>query len=227
MDHKLFKRACTMRQVQARIIEPAVFVAIWKHLIDSDLLIANAQAYIESLPSRPEAATLEAELAEVMTRIDTTAEMIRYNRYPKDKGYAAIDDDNRRIAEIKAELKTAGVMDLPEKLLVENACRRIAEGKMPSRFDTQRPVLEKLLGLKVYWDGENATIEGRVPVPAASAAAAGQGWKCDRRVHGTPTSTLYIPFKIKERIPAAPPRGSREQALKGWETRRANRKRAA
>jgi hypothetical protein len=227
VDHKLFQRVCRMKQVQARIIEPAVFAAIWKHLINAELLIANARAYYDSLPSKPEAAALETELAEVMARIDRMGEMVYLGTYDKAKGNAKILDDQKRIAEIKADLKTAGVSDLPEKYVIENACQRIAEGRMPSRFDTQRPVLEKLLNLKVYWDGQDATIEGKVPVPAASAAAAGRGWKCDSRVNGTLTSTLYIPFKIKERLPTAPGRGSRVQSLKGWETRRAKKERRA
>jgi DNA invertase Pin-like site-specific DNA recombinase len=197
VNYKTYKRACTMGQIQARIIEPVVFLAIWRHLTEPELLLENARAYYESLPARPAAAALEAELADVMARIERTAAMVRLGTYNFDKGNAEILDDQKRMAEIQAELRTAGAIDLPAAHVIEGACRRIAQGKMPSTFDTQRPVLEKLLDLKVYYDGQSATITGKVPVPAG---AAGEGRKCKGRVNGDYTSTLFIPFKIQERV---------------------------
>jgi DNA invertase Pin-like site-specific DNA recombinase len=196
MNYKTYKRACTMGQIQARIIEPVVFLAVWKHLTEPGLLLANARAYYDSLPARPAAAALESELAEVMARIERTAAMVRLGTYNFDRGNAEILDDQKRIAEIQAELRTAGVIDLPAAHVIEGACRRIAEGKMPSTFDTQRPVLERLVDFNVYWDGEDATVTGKVPVPAAAIG----GRKCNSRVNGTYTSALFIPFKIKERV---------------------------
>lgn len=196
-DSKLYQRNCTMKQVAARLIEPVVFLTIWRHLTQPELLLANARAYYETLPSKPAAAVLEAELADVETRIVRTQKMVRLGTYPEDQGNAEIKDDQKRIAEIKAELKTAGVLELPEAQLVASACRRIAEGKMPSTYDRQRPVLEKLIGLRVEYDGEYVTITGKVPVPGA---AAGRGQKCSGSVHDVHTSTLFIPFKIKERV---------------------------
>jgi hypothetical protein len=54
-------------------------------------------------------------------------------------------------------------------------------------------VLDKLVDLDVVWDGEYVTVTGKVPV-------ANREQKCKRRVNGDYTSTLFIPFNLKERI---------------------------
>lgn len=193
-DQKFLKRLCFVKQVVARRIEPVVFAAIWRHLTDPELLLANARAYYDSLPSRPEAATLEAELADVIARVDRTARMVQKGTYDEDAGNREILADKKRIVEIKAELRSTGVMDLPQAHVVASSCREIAEDAMPEHFDTQRPVLEKLLGLKVYYDGEYATMTGAVPVLAA------RGRKSSGGINSPHTSALFIPFKIKERV---------------------------
>lgn len=215
---KDYKRGCTLSQVRADIVEPMTFAAVWNHITDAELLLANAKAYYDSLPTRPAAATLEAELADVTARMERTKRMVRLGTMDEDEGNAEILADQKRAAELRAELRTAGgVAELPAKQRVEAACRRIAEGKMPSEFATQRPVLEKLLDLKCWFDGDEVTITGRVPVPAE------RGLKCSGRVNGGHTSTLFIPFKIKATIPAAPKyKTTRAAALKIWEKRREN-----
>jgi len=206
-NKKHLTKLCHLKQIACCVIEPVVFLAIWRHLTQPDLLLANARAYYDSLPSRPETATLEKELTEVTARIKRTANMVRLGTYvnsdglfDEDEGNAEIRNDQKRIAEIKAELRTAGVVDLPAKHVIESACRRIAEvteDEMPLTFAERRPVLDKLLNLKIHYDGEYVEITGSVPVPGALAQ---KGRKCGERINGDYTSALYIPFKIKERV---------------------------
>jgi DNA invertase Pin-like site-specific DNA recombinase len=197
-DAKLHKKMCNMKQIACHIIERVVFAVVWKHLTTPELLLNNAKAYYDSLPSKASTANLEKELAEVTSRIDRLQEMVELGTMNKDKGNTKILEAMKRTAEIEADLRAAGsVLNLPTHRLVERACRLIAEGPMPSQFDTQRPVLEKLLDFNVFYDGEYVEITGQVPVPDA---AAHRGQKCKGRIHGHYTSTLYIPFKIKERV---------------------------
>jgi len=193
-DQRQLRRACDMRSVRAENIDPIVFGAILGVLTQAEILIANARQYYESLPSAKQTARLEKERAELNAGIERIQSMIHRGRMDEEKGGALIDADMKRVREIEADLRAAGAMlTMPTAHQIEAACRLIASGPMPSTFDTQRPVLDKLVDLNVVWDGEYVTVTGKVPV-------ANREQKCKRRVNGDYTSTLFIPFNLKERI---------------------------
>lgn len=201
-DSKLNQQICRANtQIRCTAIEAVVWTAIWKHLTQADLLLANAKAYYDSLPSKSGTAKLEKELAAVIARMERTRRMVRAGTEDENTGNALILEDKRRIAEIESELRAAGsVMALPSRNAIEAGCRRIAQGPEPTTFEERRPILEKLVDLKMTWDRGAVEIEGKVPVPEAVASSGTKMSKCDRRVRAYNTSVLYIPFKIKERV---------------------------
>jgi len=182
-DYKLKRQVCRAnRQIRCYKIEAVVWTAIWRHLTQPELLLANARAYYDSLPSKSGTAKLEQELATVTSRMERTKRMVRAGTENEDTGNALILEDKRRIAEIEAELRVAGtVMALPPAHVIEAGCREIAEGPEPQSFATRRPVLEKLVDLKLtYGDGE-VEIEGKVPVPEAVQVSGKGAQKCYSR----------------------------------------------
>jgi len=191
-------RACSLKpaQVVAAIIEPVVWTAIWKYLTDPALLLANARAFYEERPSDGSLSKLEAELTEVKGCVTRLQDMIEHNRMDPETGGVKIDGHMKRQREIEAELRAAGsVINLPTLKQAQSACRKIAEGPEPSRFETQRIVLDQLVDLDVRYDGEFANISGKIPVHIPRQ-------KCNSRVNDGCTSVLFIPFKIKERVAA-------------------------
>jgi hypothetical protein len=112
--------------------------------------------------------------------MERTQRMVRFGTQDEDEGNAMILEDKQRIAEIEADLRAAGsVMSLPALYIVQAACDRIANGPEPKTFEEQRPVLEKLVDLKItYGDGE-VVIAGKVPVPEAAEAPGRNGRKCN------------------------------------------------
>lgn len=193
-DYRNLKRACDLRQIRATVIEDVVFTAVWKHITDPALLLRNARAYYESLPTRSATAKLEKQLNVLNTQIERLQEMVHIGSINKDKGNAKILEDMVRAREIEAELRTSqSMISLPALKQIEAGCRAIGTGPMPSTFTERRPVLEALVDFAVHYDGESATITGKVPVPESKQ-------KCKRGIHHAFTSALYIPFKIKERV---------------------------
>lgn len=193
-DYRRLKRACDLRQVEALLIERVVFTAVWKHVTDPALLLRNARAYYESLPTRSATAKLEKQRDALRTAIEKVQRMVEKSTMDEDKGNARILENMEQLKVIEAELRTSNSMiSLPTLKQIEAGCRAIGSGPMPSKFDTQRPVLDKLVDFAVHYDGEFATITGKVPVAEA-------GQKCNRGISNGYTSALYIPFKIKERV---------------------------
>jgi DNA invertase Pin-like site-specific DNA recombinase len=183
-DYKHLKRACNLKQIACHLVDPVAFALIWKNLTTLELLLENAKAHYDSLPSKGATAKLEKERTAVQGRIERMQDMVYQGTIDPDKGNAKILGDMKRLREIEADLRMAGsVVNLPPARLVESACRKIAEGRMPSTFDTQRPVLEKLVDLRVAYDGEYIEITGKVPVPKVSA---NRGQRCDRRLNAYP-----------------------------------------
>lgn len=198
-DYRAMKRKCILRQIICAKIDAAVFHTIWQHLTQPELLLANARAYYDSLPTKGATAKLEKELAEVRGRIERIQEMVILGTMAKDKGNAKILDDMKRVREIEADLRSAGsVLDMPPLRKVEDACRQIAEGPdEPDDFETQRPVLEKLVDLRIYYADNEFELTAKVPV---AMAVAKRGGKCSGRIDANYTSTLYIPLNLKGRV---------------------------
>jgi hypothetical protein len=185
--YKPYKRLCHSPQVPQAKVEAVGFKAIWKHITHPELLLANAKAFYNSLPKANGIARLEKELSEVTRQMEKTQMMVRSSAIDEQKGIALIKTDQQRIAEIKAELRSAGsVVTLPPLQAVEAAMRHIAEGPEPETYEERRPILEKLVDLKLhYYDGE-LEIEGKVPV-AESAEGSGSNRKnCNSSLDADP-----------------------------------------
>jgi hypothetical protein len=218
-DYKSGTQICRANsKIRTTKIEALIWPLIWAFLTQPEILLGNAKAYYDALPTPAGTAKLEAEAAALAGNIRRTGKMVKLGTCDEDEGNAEILAWQQRVREIEAELKAAGrVISLPDASLVAAGCRKIAEGPSPSSFDTRRPILERLVDLKFTFDNGFVEIEGKVPVAEAH--------KCDRRVHAAITSVLYIPFYLKERVEEASPEQLRTASLKGWETRR--KKRAA
>lgn len=207
-DYKLRQQRCLSLQVACHKLDALVWGDIWRHLTDADVLLANARAYYDALPSSGAARKLEAELAAVTARMERTRRMVRTGTEDEDTGTRLILEDKRRIAEIEAELHMAGsVMTLPPAYVIESACRRIATGPEPGTFAERRPILEKLVDFKVTFGADESgkrvvEIEGKIPVPEAvkKPGFSRKGAKCNDGESGYYTSTLAIPFRIKRTV---------------------------
>jgi hypothetical protein len=164
--YKPFQRICHAPLVQAAKLDSIAWRAIWRHITQPALLLANARAYYDSLPGSQRAAQLARELAELTGQIERTQRMVRSGAMDEDEGTALILADRQRRAEIQSELRAAGcVLTLPAEHVVAAGMRGISDGAEPDTFDERRPVLEKLVDLKFhYYDGD-LEIEGKVPIP--------------------------------------------------------------
>jgi hypothetical protein len=208
-DQKHQKRACDPRNVRCEVIEPLVFAIIWKHITDPALLLRNARAFYDTLPSKSATAKLERELASVQGRIERLQNMVELGTMDAAKGNAKILEAMKRVREIEAELRAAGsVISLPSLRLAEAACSSIAQGPMPTRFETQRPVLEKLVDLKIAYDGATVDITGKVPVEASAE----RGQKCNggvradsqrEGVHLVGNRRFWVNYRLKHLQPRA------------------------
>ena len=183
IEYKPHKRRCDAPRVQQAKLETVGWSAIWRHITQPELLLANAQAYYDSLPKHG-TAKLEQELADVTRRMERTQRMVRMGAMDEDKGITDILADKQRIAEIQGELRAAGsVLTLPPLYAVEAAMRRIAEGPEPQTFAERRPVLEKIVDLKLrYFDGA-LDIEGKVPVPEPVQGLGSNRRNCNSSLH--------------------------------------------
>jgi hypothetical protein len=183
-DSRLRKAQCDCPQIRCRTIEGVAFHAIWRHLTQAGLLLANAKSYYDSLPSQKAAAKLEENLAVIKSRMERTKRMVRIGTEDEDTGNAQILEDKREIARIEAELRAAGsVMGLPALNIIEAGCRQIAEGPEPETYEERRPILEKLADLKITYNHDRIVeITGKVPVPVPEAAAGSPKRNCNSRV---------------------------------------------
>ena len=206
-DNKLnTSRKCRAPEIACHKLDPIVWGTIWRHLTQPAILLANAQAYYDSLPAPTGMARMERELADHEAKMALLSEMVYEGRYNKVKGYAKIDEHRAAIAELRIQLRAMGsVMTLPPLAQMEAACREIADGPEPGSdtddpmvmFNERRPILEKLVNLDIRFGDAEVVIEGKVPVAAQVAGSSRQN--CKGRVHGHYSSVVYIPFKIKER----------------------------
>jgi hypothetical protein len=166
------RKICDAPEVRVQKVEEAGWKAIWMHITQPALLLANAGAYYDSLPKASGMARLEKELAAV-TQMEKTQRMVRSSVMNEHKGIALIKADQRRIAEIKAELRAAGSVVTVPTHAVEAGRRRIAAGPEPETYGERRPVLEKLVDLRISYYHGQLEIEGKVAVPDAAEA---QNW---------------------------------------------------
>jgi DNA invertase Pin-like site-specific DNA recombinase len=195
VDRKRHALCHANKQVLCELLERVAWKAIWRHLTNAELLLRNAQAYYDALPGLAEKQKLEKQLAAVETRMRKMGDMIYAGRYDETEGYAKIDADKVEAEKIRASLKAAGsVMTLPPAAVVQAALNEVAcVEDEPQEFDERRPILEKLVDLKMVYDQGFVEITGSVPVPT-------RAYKCDRGIDRGRNCVQYIPFKIKERV---------------------------
>jgi DNA invertase Pin-like site-specific DNA recombinase len=101
-------------QILCEKLERVVWGAIWRHLTDANLLLANAQAYYETLPGKSETAKLEQEMAGLRAKVARLQDMIEAGAGDHKKAIASQLECQRRMDELQVGLKAAGsVMTLP------------------------------------------------------------------------------------------------------------------
>jgi DNA invertase Pin-like site-specific DNA recombinase len=202
-DYRAKVQVCkAASRIKCGTLEDWVFKTIWAHITSADLLLANAKAYYDGLPSSSSTAKLEKELAAIRSRIQKTRNLVKAGAEDEATGTAEILVALQEVKAIEAELRAAGsVVTLPPAHLVQAGCNLIlGDGGEPETFEERRPVLEALLDLKVFYGDGEVEITGRVPIPERLAALGGKESKCNGGFSDAYTSSLYIPFKIKGRV---------------------------
>jgi hypothetical protein len=187
-NYKLKVQRCREnKQMSTKKADGLVWTVLWKHLTNAELLLQNARAYYDSLPSKSGTAKKERELTIVTSRMERTRRMVRLGTEDEDTGNALILADKQRIEEIQAELRAASsVMSLPPAHMVQAACDRIAaSGAKLETFSERRPVLEALVDLGITFAKGELEITGKLPVPEVAAASMGR--KCYDRLAGLPS----------------------------------------
>jgi len=201
VNRRIYERRCMAKRVRVEKLEAVVWREIWKLLTAPELLIENARAYYDSLPTKKTTAKLEKELSTILARMERTKRMVRSGAEDEETGTKLILEDKQAAAAIEAELRAAGsVLQLPAEHVVRAGCELIASGPEPETFAERRPVLEALVDLKlVYDDAGTVEITGKVPVPDGKASGRGSR-NCKGGVTAPCTSTLYIPFILNRRV---------------------------
>jgi DNA invertase Pin-like site-specific DNA recombinase len=176
-------------------IEAVVWRTVWSALTKPDLLLRSAQSYYENLPKVEGLAALQHKAKTIKQRIDDTKYMVRARVMDRDEAVALLQEDQRQLAEVEADIRAMGsVVALPTALQAAAGCRLIADPKAePETFSQRRPILERLVDLECKFDGEFVEIEGKIPVPAIVQNSP-YGMEC------TDSSVLHIPFILKERV---------------------------
>jgi hypothetical protein len=176
-------------------IESVVWRTVWNALTKPDLLLRSAQSYYEGLPKVEGLSKLQNKAKTIKQRMDDTRHMVRARVMDREEAVALLQDDQRQLAEVEAELRAIGsVVALPSSLQAAAGCRMIADPKSePETFDQRRPILERIIDLECQFDGEFVSIEGKVPVPA-KVQNSSYTLEC------TDSSVLHIPFILKERV---------------------------
>jgi len=177
---------CTAPRVSARVIEELVWRHIWLLLCDparvrrlAEAMVAEEKRACGARLKRDPTRELEAACAE-LKRIQR---MVQKGIYDEDEGAAEVTKLRREIAILEAEIRASGkVNEIAPLDAVERACRAIAAGPEPKRYEDRREVLEGLLDLQARVDGEEIEIAGKIPVPAAEATTAGPQKNCKDRL---------------------------------------------
>ena len=180
-------RKCNAPEVRADAIEAAAWNAIWPLLKDPALLLQMGRTFYESIetPEGDFTVTLEHERERLVAKIATTRDMIQDNLLPYAKGKADIRAAEERIRQIEQELAAAGrVVSLPPLHAAQAALREITAGSEPKTYERRRSVLEGILDLRMTYYNRDLTIEGKIPVPDASASTGSSQKKCNRGLTG-------------------------------------------
>ncbi len=180
IEYKPFTRRCPAPGVSMTAVETVAWKTLWSLLKNPALLLQLGQAYYDALgnPESEGVEKLETEAARLRAKVATTQAMMQDSLMPYAKGKADIRTCEERIRQIEAELAAAGrVISLPPLRAAEAAMREITTGAEPETYDERRPILEKIIDLRMKYHGRNLEIEGKVPIPASAPASVGGGKK--------------------------------------------------
>jgi hypothetical protein len=203
-DHPPKKRLCPAKSVEQVALETAGWSAVWRVISNAAVLLQNAQSYYDALaaPSKNGLGKLRKEAASLDEDEKRLILMCKKRMITLEDAERDLAPIRSRRTQIETELKAAGqVFTLPTMRVAEAAVREIHAGPEPETYQERRPILEKILDLRMTFRDDNGSldIEGRVPVDAQIMAEK----KCNRRINGDDTSVLAIPFKIQAQVKAA------------------------
>jgi site-specific DNA recombinase len=178
VEWKPYKRRCDAPQVYQNKIEPAGWKAIWGLVTNPERLLAGGNVYYDKLthPDSAGSAELEAERTRLDNSIKRTQEMAQAGAMASSKAIADIKRFQKRIREITDELLALGrVRPLPTLAQAKAGLREIIEGPEPETYEERRPILDKIIDLRMGYYKGNLTITGKVPIPSAQANNGNRG----------------------------------------------------
>ena len=164
-----------MPRVPRSIFERVVWDAIWNDVLVPERLLKMEEARYAAL-EQPDSAVrrkMERELAKLTTGLKNVERALADGNMEYTAELSAdMKAKKARIAALTAEAGAARrVSPLPPYHLAEAAVGRIRRGPEPSKPENRRSILDGFEELHMtYLDGE-VTIDGRVPMPADSAAS--------------------------------------------------------
>jgi DNA invertase Pin-like site-specific DNA recombinase len=174
VEWKPYKRRCDASGVFQNVIEPKGWSAIWGLLTDPERLLAQGNAYYDKLGSADSAgsAELEAERTRLDNAIKSTQEMAQAGAMASSKAIADIKRFQKRIAEITDELLALGrVRPLPTLAQAKAGLREILDVRNePKTYEERRPILDKIIDLRLGYYKGSLTITGKVPIASAAQA---------------------------------------------------------
>ena len=174
---------CGAPRISARVLEELVWRHIWKLLSDPVLFRRLAEALAaEECGKAPARRDPARELESLRRREAKILEMAEAGLYTTAVAKDKIAAVRRKITDLEIEARAMRrAIEIAPADAVERACRALASGPEPQGYEARRLVLEGLLELRTLVDGQDVTITGKLPVPAAAAAAAG-GKNCKARL---------------------------------------------
>jgi DNA invertase Pin-like site-specific DNA recombinase len=162
---------CSAPRVGARVIEELVWREIWKLLSDPARFRRLAEALAaeerEKAPARRDPLH---ELESLRRREEKILEMAEAGLYTTAMARDKITALRKKIAALEIEARAMRrVIEIAPRDAIEHACRAMASGPEPEGYEARRLVLDGLLDLRASVGGEEVTITGKLPVPAAQA----------------------------------------------------------
>jgi DNA invertase Pin-like site-specific DNA recombinase len=162
---------CSAPRVGAENIEELFWREIWKLLSDPARFRRLAEALASEERAKAPARRDPARELESHTRREAKIlEMAEAGLYTTAVAKDKITALRTKIAALEAEARAMRrVIEIAPADAVERACRALASGPEPEGYEARRLVLEGLLDLRASVDGDEVTITGKLPMPAASA----------------------------------------------------------
>lgn len=197
------KRLCDGKNIEARLLENAVWAEIWGMLKNPKLLLEMGRdLFAAQAAPASETEKLEKRIARLQQSDKNLTRMMKSAK--DDEEYDQLlrerQEGRTQLATLESSLRIAAkVVNFPPLDVLEEHLRTITENEAET-YDERRNILEGLLDLRMeYLDGV-VTITGQVPVSVPQAATGNGVRKCEGRVGRPPISALSIPFNLKRRV---------------------------